>query len=146
VTTPRAPKDNLETFVALADSSGALNPTLKTNAGSVAVGQSLKTFVGKVALSASVPTTVTLETVTLGKTFFLTDLFLSHDSAVVIDTRVQANGVDIFRAPIKGDTAPASLTGIESQPSAAAGQLLTILYPATAGPPNGYFNLSGFEQ
>ena len=133
-------------IVELVDDQGNSNYVVKVNAGSVAPGQTLKTFVGKIALSATVPTTVTLETVTAGKTFYLTDVYLSHDSAAVIDTRVQANGVDIMRAPIKGDTAPLQMTGIESQPSAASGQLVTILYPITAGPPNAFFNVYGFEQ
>ena len=64
----------------------------------------------------------------------------------MIDTRIQANGVDIFRAPVKGDTAPVQIAGIESQPSVASGQVLTILYPATPSPPNAYVNVSGFEQ
>ncbi len=143
---PKPPAQAQEAFVALADTAGNLNPTLKTNAGAVATGQSLKTFTGKVALSASVPTTVTLETVTPGKTLYVTDIYLAADNNTAIDTRLQANGVDIFRAPPKGDTAPVQMAGIESQPNAAAGQLVTILYPATAGPPNAYFNVSGFEQ
>ena len=133
-------------IVELVDDQGNPNFVMKTNAGSVAPGQTLKTFVAKVALSATVPTTVTLETVTAGKTFYLTDVYLSHDSAQVIDTRIQANGVDILRAPIKGDTAPLQMTGIESQPSVASGQLLTVLYPITATPPNAYLNVCGFEQ
>jgi ABC-type taurine transport system substrate-binding protein len=133
-------------IIELVDDQGNPNFVMKTNAGSVAPGQSLKTFVGKVALSATVPVTVTLETVTAGKTLFITDIFLSHDTTAVIDTRIQANGVDIFRACVKGDTAPVQLSGIESQPSAAAGQVVTILYPITASPPNAYLNVYGFEQ
>ncbi len=120
--------------------------TFRVNAGSAAIGQTLKIFTYKVALSASATTTQTLETVTAGKTFYITDIFLSHDSAAVIDVRIQAAGVDIFRAPPKGDTAPVQMAGIESQPSATAGQLVTVLYPITASPPNAYGVICGFEQ
>ncbi len=122
---------------------GVVGGTQRVTAGAAAPGQALKSYVGKVALSASAPTTVTLET---GKTFYITDIFLSHDSAAVVDTRIQAAGVDIFRAPVKGDTAPVQMAGMETQPSAQAGQAVTILYPVTAGPPNAYFLVSGMEQ
>jgi hypothetical protein len=118
----------------------------RITAGGAAPGQTLKQFSFKVALSASVTTTQSLYTVTAGKTFYATDIFLSHDSAVVIDTRIQAAGADIFRAPVKGDTAPCQFAGMDTGPQGSAGQALTVLYPVTAGPPNGYGYISGFES
>ncbi len=125
--------------------SGLTNGTFRFNAGYSAPGQSAKTFVGKVALSGAAITTVTLETVTALKLFVITDIFISADAGQVMDVRLQAAGVDIFRAPCKGDTAPVSLAGIETQPTATAGQLVTLVFPITTNP-NGYFYIAGFEQ
>lgn len=118
----------------------------RTTAGGPAPGQTLKQFSFKVAMSATVPVTQTLYTVTVGKTFIITDLYLSHDTAAVVDTRLQAAGADIFRAPVKGDTAPVSLANLDMGPQATSGQVVTVLYPATAGPPNAYGFVSGFES
>ncbi len=118
----------------------------RVSAGGAAPGQSIKTFVGKVALSASAPTTQPLYTVTAGKSLLITDVFISHDSATVLDTRLQANSVDLIRAPIKGDTAPLTLMGIESQPTAVSGAALQIVWPIAAGAPNGFFFVAGIES
>lgn len=120
--------------------------TIRVNAGYTGIGQTAKSYVGKTALSTTLATTITLETVTTGKIFFITDLFLSHDTALVLDFRLQSNGVDIFRAPVKGDTAPVQMAGMETQPVAQSGQVVTLLLPAAAGPPNAYYMVSGIEQ
>jgi hypothetical protein len=120
--------------------------TQRITAGGASGGQSLKSYVGKVALSASATTTQALETVAAAKTFYLTDIFISHDTAAVIDVQIRAAGVAIFRAPVKGDTAPVQLAGLETQPQAQAGQAVDLFWPITAGPPNAYFMINGYEQ
>lgn len=125
-------------------------PVSKTNAGFMAPGQSAKQFVGKQATSTTVPVTVTLETVTTGKTFYITDIYIASDSAqgaaTTVDCRIQAAGVDIFRAGVH-NLSPIDLPGIETQPFGTTGQIVTLLLPATAGGVvNIWYNVFGFEQ
>jgi hypothetical protein len=119
--------------------------SFRVTAGGAAPGQTVKQFTAKIALNAASATTASLYTVTTGKTFLLTDLYIGHDTAAVIDVQVQAAGVTIFRACVKGDTAPLEFAGMDTGPLATTGQALTILWPATAGPPNAYYFLAGVE-
>lgn len=120
--------------------------SIRTNAGFAAPGQTIKNYTGTITSSASVATTVTLETVTTGKTYVITDIYISSNTATQFEARVQANGVDVFRGWCKGDTAPISLAGIESQPNASSGQAVTLLLPAIAGAPIVSFFFGGLEQ
>lgn len=117
----------------------------RTNAGFMASGQTAKQYVGKVATSTTVTTTVTLETVTTGKTFYITDVLITSDQNTLLDVRVQAAGTDIFRCACR-DIAPIDMTGIETQPYAGSGQIVTILLPVTGSIQNIWFNVFGFEQ
>jgi len=129
---------------------GAPSPTTgsvqRVNAGFSAPGQTIKNYTGSVATSATVPTTVTLETVTAGKIYVLTDIYISANSATQFEARIQAAGTDIFRGWCKGDTSPIEMAGIESQPNASAGQIVTLLLPIITGAPLISFFLGGFEQ
>lgn len=127
----------------VAPNQGAI---FRTNAGGPAPGQSNKSYTGKQATSASVATTITLETVATGKTLYITDIYFSYDDTAQHDTRLQAGGVDIFRCVVKGDTAPVEMAGMQTEPSASAGQAVTILLPIIAGAPNFYFYVAGIEQ
>lgn len=120
--------------------------TQRITAGGPGAGQSLKTYTGKQALSATLTTTINLETVTAGKNFYITDIYLSHDSNIAIDYQIQAAGVTIFRAAVKGDTAPVQMPGIETQPLSTSGQAVTLVIAAAAGPPNAFFYIAGYEQ
>lgn len=121
----------------------------KTNAGFLAAGQTAKQYVGKQSTSTTVLTTVTLETVTTGKTFYITDILVYTDSAsgaaTTLDIRVQAGGVDIFRSGVH-NLAPIDMTGIETQPFATSGQVVTVVLPITAAAQNVWYNIYGFEQ
>jgi hypothetical protein len=123
--------------------------TQRINAGFIAPGQTAKQYVGKVATSTSVTTTVTFETVTAGKTFLITDILISSDSAsgaaTTIDVRIQAGGVDIFRSSVHNLT-PIDAIGIETQPFGTAGQVVTMLLPVTTGVVNVWYNIFGVEQ
>lgn len=124
-------------------------PIAKVNAGFMAPGQSAKQFVGKVATSTTVVTTVTLETVTTGRTFYITDLYIAADSAsgaaTTVDCRIQAAGIDIFRAGAHNLT-PIALPGMETQPFGTTGQIVTLLLPITSVIVNVWYNIFGFEQ
>lgn len=113
------------------------------------------TFTDNVAdgsLGAAVPTAntfnqviVTLETVTTGKAYYITDLFVNTDQNVLLDFRLQANGVDIFRQGVR-DLAPLTAPGIDTQPNAASGQSVTVVLPPTTAAQNVWFNIFGYEQ
>ena len=126
-----------------------LGSVLKVNAGFLAAGQTAKQYVGKQATSTTVATTVTLETVTAGKSYYITDILISSDAAsgaaTTVDTRLQAAGVDIFRGGVH-NLAPLTTAGVETQPFATAGQSVTLLLPITNPIVNVWFNIYGFEQ
>lgn len=127
-----------------------MGSVLRVNAGFMAPGQTAKQYTGKQATSTTVATTVALETVTAGKTFYITDLLIMTDSAsgaaTTLDVRLQAAATDIFRGGCH-NLAPIDMSGIETQPFAAAGQAVTLLLPQTSGGVvNVWFNVYGFEQ
>lgn len=117
----------------------------RVSAGFMAPGQTAKQYVGKQATSTSATTTVTLETVTTGKTFYITDIYFTSDQNTLLDTRIQAAGVDIFRCAVR-DLAPVDMPGMETQPFANSGQSVTVLLPQTGSVQNVWFNIFGFEQ
>jgi len=120
--------------------------TMKVNAGSVAPGQTLKTYTGTIALSTSAAVTQALETVTAGKTFYVTDIVISANTAQQFLVQLQAAGVDIFDDYCKGDTAPIQATGIESQPNAAAGTAVQLRFAQVAAATIASYFVAGFEQ
>jgi hypothetical protein len=120
------------------------------SAGFMSTGQSAKQYVGKQATSATLTTTVTLETVTTGKTFYISDIFVSTDgikgATTAIDFRLQAAGTDIFRSNVH-DLSAIEMAGIETQPFATSGQVVTISIPPTSGGvENVWYNVYGWEQ
>ena len=131
---------------ALLTTSPAAASVQRTNAGFSAPGQTIKNYTGSIASSASVSTSVPLETVTSGKIYIITDIYISANSSNQFEARIQANGTDIFRGWCKGDTSPINLGGIESQPNASSGQSVALLIPAVTGAPLISFFIGGMEQ
>jgi len=127
----------------LTDSSGAVSPTLRVNAGGAAAGQSLKTYVGTQSVTAAI--TLTLETVTVGKTFYITDIYVGSNTATVFQVTVSAGPTAIFQGFCKGDTGPISLMGIETQPSASTGTVVTVAFGLAAAT-TAAFMINGYEQ
>jgi len=127
----------------LSDSTGSLTPTMRVNAGGAAAGQSLKTYVGTQSVAAAI--TLTLETVTAGKTFYITDIYVGSNTATVFQVTVSAGPTAIFQGFCKGDTGPISLMGIETQPSASTGTVVTVAFTLAAST-TAAFMISGYEQ
>ncbi len=117
--------------------------TLRVNAGGAAVGQTLKTYVGTLSVAAAV--TLTLETVTPGKTFYITDIYVGSNTATVFPVTVNAGATAVFQGFCKGDTGPISLMGIETQPSASSGTVVQLLLGAAAATTCA-FMVNGYEQ
>lgn len=117
--------------------------TFRMNAGSTAPGQSLKSFTGTISIASGA--TVALETVATGKTLFITDIYISGNTATQFSANVQANAANIVCCFVKGDTGPVQLTGIESQPSAGSGTAVQIVF-GTAAATTACWLISGFEQ
>lgn len=134
--------------VAITDGDGSLTPTLRASAGGAAIGQTLQQFTGNPALSTTLTTTVSLFTVPAGKTFYVTDIYVSSNSSIAFLAQIQAAGTAIFFGYCKGDTGPIELPGIETQPQAAAGQAVTLVLGAVTGgsSPVGSYYISGFVQ
>ena len=129
--------------VALYDALGNPSPTVRVNAGAAGIGQSLKSYVG--SLSIATGATVPLETVTLGKTFIITDIYVSGSTANQFSVTIMAGATPIFQGFAKGDTGPISLTGIETGPSAPSGTAVSLILGAAAST-TGAFMISGYEQ
>lgn len=130
----------------LAGTDMAGNPlarVVRMNAGSVAPGQTLKTFTGTVSIASGA--TQPLETVTTGKTLYITDIVIGANTATQFLVRIQAAGVDIFDDYCKGDTGPIQAIGMESQPNAASGTVVQILFAAAAVTTASFF-VAGWES
>lgn len=56
----------------------------RVSAGFMAAGQTAKQYVGKQSTSTTAATTVTLETVTTGKTYYITDITIFTRSKSVV--------------------------------------------------------------
>ena len=132
--------------ITLTDELGGKNPVERVNAGYVGVGQTSKVYTGTQALSTTLTTTITLETVTAGKIFFITDISVTSNSAAVFLVQITAGGVPIFSAYAKGDTGPISLPGIETQPQATAGQIVNLVISSVASATTAAYVISGVEQ
>jgi hypothetical protein len=130
--------------VCLTDGEGTLNPVVKENAGYVAFGQTAKVYTGTQALAAG-PITIALETVTAGKIFFITDIYVGANTGVVFSVQITAAGVPIYNGFSKGDTGAISLMGIETQPQASSGQLVNLILGLAAGTTAAYM-INGIEQ
>jgi hypothetical protein len=120
--------------------------SVRVTSGPPAAGQTIRKYNGKQATSTSAATPVALYTVTAGKTFYITDIFLSTDQAgTPLDVAIQAAGGNIFNAGVS-TTSQVQLAGIDSQPSAAASQAVTLLLPITTAVQNVWYFIAGFEQ
>lgn len=121
----------------------------REGAGFMAPGQTAKSFNGKVAGNSAV--TIPLCTVPAGKILIITDIYISHDAAVVLDQRLQmlcpdaATVIDIFRAPAVGSTSPVEMPGMETQPFVPSGGTLQLTFPGNAST-NQYFNIQCIQQ
>ena len=116
---------------------------VKATAGAAANGQTLKVYTGTVSVATGA--TVTLETVTAGKTFYITDIYIGANTATQFQVTVNAASTAIFNAFCKGDTGPIQMPGLETQPSAAAGTVVQLVLGAAAATTAAYY-LAGYEQ
>ncbi|HLG72146.1 MAG TPA: hypothetical protein VFE42_20700 [Chloroflexota bacterium] len=129
----------------LVDTTPLQGSVQRVTAGLIAPGQTVKQFTGKQASSTSGPTTVPLETVTAGKTFIITDIFVGCDSTTAVDIQITAGGSPIFRGHLS-TTASIQMAGMETQPNATAGQQVNLVLPQTAAVQQFTFFISGVEQ
>jgi len=129
--------------VALFDALGNASPTLRVNAGAAGIGQTLKSYVGTVSIATGA--TVPLETVSTGKSFIITDIYISGNTATQFSVTINAAGTPIFQGFAKGDTGPIGLTGIETGPSAPSGTAVSLVLGAAATT-TAAFMVSGYEQ
>jgi hypothetical protein len=117
----------------------------RVSAGFMAPGQTAKTYTGKQVSSTTVATSVALETVTAGKTYYITDIYLTTDATIIQDVKIRAAGVTIFNAGVQSN-GPVDMAGMETQPYGTTGQLVDLYLPITAAVQNFWYFISGFEQ
>lgn len=130
--------------ITLVDDLGNANPVERTNAGYVGPLQSAKVYTGTQALAAG-PITIPLETVPAGKIFFITDIYISANTAVQFAVTINAGGVPIFQGFCKGDTGAIQMAGMETQPQASAGQQVNLVLGLAAGTIGSYY-IGGVDQ
>ena len=118
----------------------------KGTAGAAAPDQTLKIFHAvDGGLSIASGATAALYTVTAGKTFYVTDIQITANTATQFEAKLQAAGVTQWNANVKGDTAPIDLPGLETQPQFASGQAVTLVL-GTAAATNAWYYIAGYEQ
>lgn len=130
--------------ITLVDELGGRNPVERVNAGYVGVGQSAKVYTGTQLLTAG-PITIPLETVPAGKIFFITDIYISANTATQFSVQITAGGVPVFAGFCKGDTGPIQMAGMETQPQASAGQQVNLVLGIASVTTAAYY-LGGVEQ
>ena len=116
----------------------------RENAGFLAPGQtkiSVNVDNVSIATGASVP----LPTPPAGKVWLIGDLYVSHDSNVAVRCALTVGGITVWSAPVKGDTAPVELPGMETQIDVPQGQASVLAFGGNAGT-HGYANLQGWQQ
>lgn len=131
--------------VQLYDALGNAVTSLKVTAGGPASGQAQKNYTGTIVLSATVPTTVTLETVTTGKQYLITDISITGTGITgQLLCKLQMGGADVENGYIN-TTKGIELPGIESGSIATTGQLVALVFPLSPGPPTIAYNVKGVE-
>lgn len=104
--------------------------SIRTSAGPPAPGQVAKNYTGTVTLGAAA-ITVPLETVTTGRTYYITDMILTTTSAAIL-AQLTAATIPLFQAHINS-TKGIEAQGIETQPTATTGQAVALVFPAGTG-------------
>ncbi len=116
----------------------------RTTGGGPAPGQTIKTVAGNLVTTSS-GATQTINTVTAGKTFYVTDISFSGVVATALDVQIQIAGVVVW----EGHTSVTNshdLTGIDSFAPAAATQLVRIFVSNGVAASSLNFFVGGFEQ
>lgn len=116
----------------------------RQTAGSAAPNQTIKTFSSSGGVSINTGGTTTVYTVTAGKTFYITDIFIATDNATPALTQVKA-GATVVAESYLSTTQAINMLAIESQPAVAGGVAITITWPTATGKNGSYF-IAGFEQ
>ncbi len=126
------------------DRIGSNTDVQRMTAGFAAAGQTIKQATGNLSVNA-VSATAPINTVTAGKTYYITDMSFTTDSSTAIDVQVQAAGVTIFETHVIS-TAPCVAVGMETQPFGTTGQAVRIFVSNNSTGKSLNFYVSGFEQ
>lgn len=123
----------------------------RENAGWYAPGQSAGTVCAEYSVGAGASLSVPLLSVPTGKVFLISDAWITYNTTAVQKIQLIAGpsvgaGVPIMRGIIKGDTAPAEMPGIESQPAVLPGQTLWLTSDTCVAATVFDVTISGFQQ
>lgn len=124
------------------------NPLLVVQAPT-GVGQVRKTFAGVVSTSTSAMVPTTLYTVSAGKTFYLTDVVVTNNSANASAASINSSIVAGTGAIAVGhsiNTSPFSMVNIGSEPSIAAGLPVVLQLGISTVATSCAYTVYGYEQ
>ena len=116
----------------------------RVSAGFMAPGQVAKQLAGNLVTTSN-GATVTIDTVTTGKTFYITDVVVTSNVSTPLDFQIQSAGVVIFESHVSS-TAPINAEGIETQPFATSGQLCRVFVSNSVAASSLNIDVYGFEQ
>ena len=120
----------------------------RANAGVKAPGQNLQFWSGFQALTGSA-SSIALYTVPAGRAFWLTDVYFSTDIASGSNTNIAIIAGTTASIVINGSMhslAPFTMTAIESQPSAPAGSVLSVIIGSAASIQHVWYNIGGWDE
>ena len=138
---------NADGFTGSAMIAPSDSPTasLRSSAGGPAPGPTQKNYSGSYTMSGATAT-IPLETVTTGKSFLITDVAITCSGVTgQALAQIQAAGVTIFSGHLN-TTKGIEVPGIETQPTATAGQVVQLAISGGAASAVIAYNIFGIEQ
>jgi hypothetical protein len=124
--------------------NSANTSTQRVTGGGPAPGQTVKSVAGNLVTTSN-GVAQTVNTVTAGKTFYITDIDFSGTVSTALDVQIQVGGLVVFERHVSV-TNSCDLGGIDSFPPASAGQLVRIFVSNSAAASSLNFFVGGFEQ
>lgn len=131
-------------FVQMTPNAGlATSGTQRVTCGGPAPGQAAKVYTGTITLTG-LTQIVPLETVGTGRTYYATDIIITTTNAAAILVQLASNGIPSLMQAHVNSTKGIEALGIETQPTATTGQVVSIIVPQGAGVVA--YSIYGIEQ
>lgn len=124
--------------------SSSNSSTMRMTGGGPAPGQTVKSVGGNLVTTSN-GAAQTINTVTAGKTFYITDFSFSSNVSGALDVTIQIGGVVVWEGHVSV-TNSMTMSGIDSFPAAAAGQLVRVLVNNSVATSSLNLFVAGFEQ
>ena len=125
------------TVAELTTSKSTAGPPTDGQVGITLVGQAVNPAGSITNVDSGSPYTPTYR-------FFITDINVTSNSGTQFEVQILSGGTIIYRGFCKGDTGPIQLLGIETQPTGAPGQAITLTMTVASTTVDWF--IAGFEQ